>query len=188
MSFRVLCRNNAKIFWALIPFLAWVFALGCATAPKDFDPNVTGPQLIVDPGTIRLGVATLTKTPIVFKGKGFEPRDSVFVSLLGVKKQDATRDVPLAAGEVDENGMFTASVGTLEKVTELLNAEIGSNKELETVIIVKEPPIPEGVYQAKAVSMLSDRVASTELKVKGPTLMDRLKDWLGGLMGKIVKK
>jgi hypothetical protein len=36
--------------------------------------------------------------------------------------------------------------------------------------------------------MLSDREAECTLKVKGPSLIDRIKDWIGVKLGKIVKK
>jgi hypothetical protein len=36
--------------------------------------------------------------------------------------------------------------------------------------------------------MLSDKKAEYILEVKGPSLIDRLKDWIGTLLGKIVKK
>ncbi|MCP4600163.1 MAG: hypothetical protein GY847_06445, partial [Proteobacteria bacterium] len=85
-------------------------------------------------------------------------------------------------------GDFTAKVSMLVKVSELLRAKIGSNKDLQTIIIVTQPPMPEGTYTVKAVSMESDAVAECKLIVKGPSLIDRLKDWIGGLLGKIVKK
>ena len=147
-----------------------------------------GPQISVEPGAIRLGVATLTKTSIVFKGKGFQPEDSVFIKLLGVKKKDQVIDIPIADGNVDQKGYFTAKVGTLVKVGELLRANLGSNEEMENIIIVTQPPIPEGVYTAKAVSMESDKTAQCKLIIKGPSILDRIKDWIGRLLGKIEKK
>lgn len=144
--------------------------------------------MIVEPSTIRLGVATLTKTSIVFRGKDFDPGDSVFINLTGVKKKDKVVDIPIADGNVDKNGDFTAKVGTLAKVGELLRAQIGENKKMKTIIIVTQPPIPEGVYTAKAVSMESDKTAECKLQVKGPSMIDRLKDWLGVMLGKIQKE
>jgi hypothetical protein len=131
----------------------------------------------------------MTKTAIVFKGKGFEPGDSVFVKLLNVYNgKDAVRDIPVADGNVDKAGNFVAKVGILAKVGELLMAKLGSNKKMETVIIVTQPPIPEGVYTARAVSMESDKTAECKLIVKGPSMMDSIMDWLGGVLGKIKKK
>jgi hypothetical protein len=162
--------------------------IGCASSPKEFEPNIAGPQMIVEPDTIRLGVARMKDTKIVFKGKGFQPGDSVFVKLLGVDKNGEKEDVPIADGNVDKFGYFTAEVGTLVKITELLRAKLGSNEKMETIVIITQPPIPEGTYTAKAISMESEIEAQCELVVKGPSLVDRLKDWIGGLMGKIVKK
>ena len=48
--------------------------------------------------------------------------------------------------------------------------------------------MPLGTYTARAISMLSDREAECTLKVKGPSLIDRIKDWIGVKLGKIVKK
>ena len=59
---------------------------------------------------------------------------------------------------------------------------------METIIIITNPPMPAGVYTARAVSMLSDKKAECSLKVKGPSVIDRVKDWLGIKLGKIVKK
>jgi hypothetical protein len=59
---------------------------------------------------------------------------------------------------------------------------------MENIIIITRPPMPVGTYRSKAVSMLSDREAECILKVKGPSLIDRIKDWIGAKLGKIVKK
>ena len=160
----------------------------CATSSKEFDPKITGPQMIVEPETIRLGVAKVMDTQIVFRGKGFQPEDSVFVELLGVKKRGQAVDIPIADGDVDKNGHFSAKVGTLSRVSDLLRAELGENEKGENIIIVTQPPIPKGVYTARAVSMDSDIKAECELVVKGPSLLDRVKDWIGGLLGKIQKR
>jgi hypothetical protein len=107
---------------------------------------------------------------------------------LGVDKNGKKVDVPIADGNVDKNGYFTAQVSTLVKIAELLRAKLGSNEKMETIVIITQPPIPEGTYTAKAVSMESESEAQCELVIKGPSLMDRLKDWIGGLLGKIQKK
>lgn len=172
----------------LISSVFFFMFIGCASSPKEFDPNITGPQMIVDPDTIRLGVARMKDMKIVFKGKGFQPEDSVFVKLLAVDKNGKKVDVPIADGNVDGNGYFTAEVGTLVKFSELLRAKLGSNEKMETIVIITQPPIPEGTYTAKAISMESEREAQCDLLFKGPSLLDRIKDWIGGLMGKIVKK
>jgi hypothetical protein len=178
-----------KLFLGGLVCLVIIFVIsGCAVAPKGFDPKIKEPQMIVEPPEISLGVAKLTKTPIVFKGKGFEPEDSVFIMLIGVKKNGKTVHVPIADGEVDKNGQFTAKVSTHVKVVEFLNAKIGSNKKMETIIIVSQPPIAPGNYTARAVSMLSDKIAVCKLMVKAPSGGDKFKDWMGVRLGKIVKK
>lgn len=183
------CLSNKVSLVGLLISVMMIFVfLGCTSSPKGFDPAVKAPQMIVEPCTISLGVATLAKTPIVFKGKGFQPGDSVFIQLLDVyNRKDKAQDIPVAEGDVDSDGNFTAKVGTLAKVSEILRAQIGSNEKMETVIIVSQPPIPEGVYTAKAISMESDKTAECKLTVKGPSMIDSIKDWLGGLMGKIKK-
>jgi hypothetical protein len=172
----------------LMVTVSLIFAFsGCATAPSTFDKGIEGPQMIVDPQSVSLGVVSLAKTPIVFKGMGFEPEDSVFINLLNVKKGDKMVHIPIAAGDVDKEGRFVASVGTIEKVNELLNAKIGSNEKLETVIIVSGPPIPAGTYTARAVSMESDKIAVCKITFKEPLGFDVLKDLLGQLLGKVKK-
>ena len=170
-------------------FVFFVFLLmGCATAPAKFDPNIKGPQMVVEPGAVNLAVATVTRTPMMFKGKGFEPGDSVFIELLGVKKKGKVVKVPVADADVDKNGNFTAKVSTLVKVTELLRAKLGSGKKMETTIIVTQPTIPPGVYTAKAVSMDSDITAECKWTLEPPSCWGKIKDWIGKQQGKIVKK
>ncbi len=189
MSLKARWFNRALwVRGGLISLVVIFMFIGCASSPKDFDPNISGPQIIVEPDTIRLGVARMKDTKIVFKGKGFQPEDSVFVKLLGVDKNGTKVDVPIADGNVDKSGNFTAEVGTLVKITELLRAKLGSNEKMENIVIITQPPIPTGTYTAKAVSMESDKEAECELVIKGPSLLDSLKDWIGGLMGKIQKK
>ncbi len=174
--------------FVLISLVVTFMFIGCASSPKEFDDTIKGPQMIVEPEAIRLGVAKLKDTEILFRGKGFQPEDSVFIELLGVKEKNKVVNIPIADGNVDEKGNFTAKVSLLVKISELLRAKIGSNEKLETIVIVTQPPIPGGTYTAKATSMESDLTAECQLVVKGPSLMDRFKDWIGGLLGKIVKK
>ena len=161
---------------------------GCTLPEKEFDPSIKGPQMIAHPEIISLGVAALTKTPVVFKGKGFQPEDSVFITLLGVKKGNKTVDLAIADANIDKKGYFVAKVSTLVKVSELLRARIGSNKKMENIIIVTQPPMPAGTYTVRAVSMESDKKAECKFVINKPSLMDRFKDWLGVKLGKIVKK
>jgi hypothetical protein len=179
---------NVYLKMACIFSLAVFMLIGCASSPAGFKGDATGPQLMVEPDTIRLGIAKLSGTQILFKGKRFEPGDSVFVNLVGVKKGGESADIPVADAEVDKDGSFIAEVGILPKMNEILRAKLGSNEKMETVIIVTQPPIPEGVYTARAVSMVSDKTAETLLTVKGPSILDRIKDWIGILLGKIKKQ
>ena len=172
------------LFCVLLIFL---FA-GCAAAPAKFDPNIKGPQMVVEPGCVSLAVATVTGTPMMFKGKGFQPGDSVFVELLGVKKKGKVVKVPVADADVDKNGEFTAKVSILVKVTELLRAKLGSGKKMETTIVVTQPTIAPGVYTAKAVSMDSDITAECKWTMAPPSCWGNIKDWIGKQQGKIIKK
>ena len=55
---------------------------GCSQPVKTLDPGTPGPQLIVNPEAVRLGVAKMKDTKLFFSGSGFEPADSVFINLL----------------------------------------------------------------------------------------------------------
>jgi hypothetical protein len=167
--------------------LAFLFA-GCAAAPATFDPNVKGPQMIVEPGSVGLNVSTVTGTPIMFKGRGFQAGDSVFIEVLGVKKDGKDIKVPIADAEVGPNGEFAAAVSTLAKATELLRAALGSNEKMETTIIISQPTIEPGVYTVKAVSMDSDKTAECKWTLAPPSFWGNFKDWIGEKQGKIIKK
>jgi len=184
-------KNNFKTTLTIISLLIFssIFLIsGCSGAAKTLDKGIKGPQVIVNPGTVRLGVAKMKGTKIVFSGSGFEPGDSVFIQLLNVPVNGKKTDLSIAAADVEKNGTFNATVGILTKISDLLRAKLGSNKKMETIIIVTNPPMPAGAYTARAVSMLSDKKAECTLNIKGPSLIDRLKDWLGVKLGKIVKK
>lgn len=188
-------RLSKEVFLkgGLISIIVIFMVTDCATAQKEFDTKITGPQMIIEPDTIRLGVAKVMGTQIVFMGKGFQPEDSVFISLLGVKTKDQVVDIPIADGDVDNNGYFNVELGSdliamVFKIGVLLRAKSGVNEKGEKFIIISQPPIPEGIYTVRAVSMESDRTAECKLTIKGPSLLDRIKDWIGGLMGKIEKK
>jgi len=161
---------------------------GCSEPVKTLDRGVKGPQIIVNPGTVRLGVAKLRATKFVFSGSGFEPGDSVFINLLNVPVNGKKVDMPVASADIEEDGTFNAKVGTLTKVSDFLRAKIGSNEKMENIIIITRPPMPVGTYTSQAISMLSDRTAECTLNITGPSLIDRIKDWIGGMLGKIVRK
>jgi hypothetical protein len=180
--------NNGYLKGGLFCILLVFLFAGCASAPATFDPNVTGPQMIVDPKSVGLNVATVTGTPVIFKGKGFQPGDSVFIQLLGVKKDGKDVNVPVADANVGPNGEFTAKMETLVKATELLRATLGSNEKMETTIIISQPTIEPGVYTARAVSMDSDKTAECKWTLEPPSCWGNFKDWIGKSQGKIVKK
>ncbi|GAI96405.1 unnamed protein product, partial [marine sediment metagenome] len=95
------------------------------------------------------GKVGLIGTQIVFMGKGFQPEDSVFISLLGVKTKDQVVDIPIADGDVDNNGYFNVELGSdliamVFKIGVLLRAKSGVNEKGEKFIIISQPPIPEG--------------------------------------------
>ena len=179
----------------LISIVIIFMVTGCATAKKEFKPNVKGPQMIVEPETIRLGVAKVMDTQFLLRGKGFQPEDSVFIEILGVKTKDKVVNIPIFDGDVEKDGHFTIETkpgydpaALTFKIGILLRAKTGLNKKGKTMIIVTQPPIPEGVYTLRAVSMESDKTAECKLTIKGPSLLDRTKDWIGGLLGKIEKR
>ena len=188
-------RLSKEVFLksGLISIIVIFMVTGCATAQKEFNTKITGPQMIIEPDTIRLGVARVMKTQFMFKGKGFQPKDSVFVSLLGVKTKDKVVDIPIADGDVDSTGHFNVELDSdltamVFKIGVLLRAKTGLNEKGKKYIIISQPPIPEGIYTVRAVSMESDKTAECKLTIKGPSILDRMKDWIGGLLGKIEKK
>jgi hypothetical protein len=159
--------------------------LGYTYTSESLDPSVSKPQVIVNPETIRLGVAKLAKkTNIIFEGAGFKPGDSIFITLLGPGDTKAI----VAEAPIQPDGTFKAQVGALTKVMEILRGDITFNEKFDNIIVISQPPIPKGVYTAKVTSMLSKVTAETKLTVKGPTIIDNLTDWLGKLTGKIQYK
>ncbi len=182
--------KNKKIagIFTCITIITCLF-MGCAGTPMKFNPDSTAPQLIVDPPSIRLGIARLlNSTQLVFQGQGFHPGDSVFINLVGVEKDGETTDVPIAEAVVEADGRFTAEVQKLVKITELLRGDTELDDQMEMYVLISRPPLPAGTYTVRAESMESDKKAECQLVVKDPSLGDRFKDWVGGLLGKIKKK
>jgi len=161
---------------------------GCSAGPQTFNPDIAGPQLIVNPDSVSLGAASLMGEKVVFGGLGFAPEDSVFITVLG---PDETK-VVVADGKVDAGGKFTAPIGTLAKVTGILKGNVSgtyaADGKYNQFVVITQPSIPAGVYTAEATSMSSDKTAQTKLTFKKPSIIDRLKDWLGKRMGKIQDK
>ena len=157
---------------------------GCSTPPKKLDPSVSGPQLIVNPECIRLGVVRMRDTNIVFEGSGFKPGDSVLITLTG------PNDTKVVAAEapIQKDGTFKAVVPPLTKIMEFLRADVTFDEKFQNVVVISQPPIPKGVYTAKVESMFSKQTAETKLTVKGKTVIDSFKDWIGKLKGRIQYK
>ncbi len=175
--------------WTGLLLLTFLTVMGCSNTPKTLDRSITGPQVIVNPESIRLGVAKLMDTVIVFEGSGFKPGDSIFITLLGPNETKAI----VAEAPIQPDGTFKAELGKssiakLTKAMEILRADIVPNEKFEPVVVISQPPIPKGVYTVKVTSMLSPLTAETKLLVKGPTLLDSVMDWIGKLTGKIEYK
>jgi hypothetical protein len=161
---------------------------GCATAPKTLNPAISGPQLIVNPDSISLGVATLSGTAIVFEGSGFKPDDSVFIALSGPSEAD----VVVADGKVGTDGKFKATVSTLAKVTGILKGTVSGkyapDGKYDQFIVITQPPIPAGTYTARATGMLYNQTAETTIVIKNPSDRDIGMDHLAIVAGKLVDK
>ena len=170
-------------FLGFITFAFLIVLSGCASPPKKLDPSISGPQVIVNPETIRLGVAKMLDTKIVFEGSGFKPKDSIYIELLGPKQTKLV----VAEALIQTEGTFKAEVSKLTKITEFLRADASFEieKKYKEFVIVTQPPIPEGIYTAKVACMMSDLIAETKLTVKSPSIVDRTKDLLGKMLGKI---
>ena len=179
----------AIFFITVLILTAGLFFLsGCKGANK-LNPKVSDPQIIVNPDTIRLGVAHVTKTEIVFQGSGFQPDDSVFISLIG---PDDIK-VVVADSRVYPDGKFTAKVTPLAKITGILKVSItgtfAADGRYNQILVITQDPIPAGTYTAVATGMLSNQKAEVQLTIGKPNLIDNIKDWLGKKAGKIqVKK
>lgn len=176
-------------YWSLMMLVSFLIVSGCSNTPKTLDRSVTGPQVIVNPESIRLGVAKLMDTIIVFEGSGFKPGDSMFITLIGPNETKAI----VAEGPIQPDGTFKvelgkSSINKLTKAMEILRADIVANEKFEPVVVISQPPIPRGVYTVKVTSMLSPLTAETKIHVKGPTIIDSVMDWIGGLTGKIKHK
>jgi hypothetical protein len=177
-------KEKKIIFWRVMVLTCLIIVWGCTSTPKTLDPSVSGPQVIVNPETIRLSVSKLKDTNIVFEGSGFKSGDSVLVTLLGPTETK----VFVAEAPIKPDGTFKAAVPPLTRFMEILRADVTFDEKFQNVVVISQPPIPEGVYTAKAGSMISKQTAETKLTVKGPTVIDSLKDWIGGLTGKIKHK
>lgn len=165
-----------------------LFALlipSCTSDSPKFNPDISGPQMLADPPTIRLGVATLMNTDVIFRGQGFNPEDSFAIDLINDKGKIVIEY--FAVGSVDEKGKFSAEVDKMIKINGIFNAKLVVNDKGDFVPEISRPPIPEGIYTAKYNSMKTNLKAECKLSIKGPSIGDKIKDRLGIFMGKIKK-
>jgi hypothetical protein len=179
--------SQKKVVLSSLMILACLIIVsGCSSPPKKLDPSIKGPQLIVNPECVRLGVVKMRDTNIVFEGAGFNAQagDSVLITLTGPNETK----VIAAEAPIQSDGTFKAVVPPLTKIMEFLRADVTFNEKFENVVVISQPPIPKGVYTAKVESMMSKQTAETKLTVKGKTVIDSLKDWIGKLTGKIQYK
>jgi hypothetical protein len=179
--------SQKKVILSSLMILACLIIVsGCSSPPKKLDPSISGPQLIVNPETVRLGVVKMRDTNIIFEGSGFQAKsgDSVLITLIGPNETK----VIAAEAPIQQNGTFKAAVPPLTKIMEFLRADVKFDEKFENVVVISKPPIPKGVYTAKVQSMLSKQTAETKLTVKGKTVIDSFKDWIGKLKGRIQYK
>ncbi|MCP4115595.1 MAG: hypothetical protein GY737_09350 [Desulfobacteraceae bacterium] len=177
----------------LIVFLILISLSGCSAeknGPALFSIYDSSPQVIVEPASISLGVAALLDTKVVFKGRGFRPRDSVNIKLLPLKDDitEAESSIPIATGYTDKEGNFSAKIEKLVKISELLKADVTLNDNMEPIVILDAPPINEGVYIVLVESLNYGSMAEDQLTFKAPDFMDRLKDRIGEARGLIVRR
>ena len=177
--------NQLRVIVSRLMILVCLIAVsGCASPPKTLDPSVSGPQMIVNPETVRLGVVKMRDTNIAFEGSGFKPGDSVLITLTGPSETK----VIAAEAPIQKDGTFKAVVAPLTKIMEFLKADVTFDEKFQNVVVISQPPIPKGVYTAKVESMVSKQTAETKLTVKGKTAIDSFKDWIGKLKGRIQNK
>jgi hypothetical protein len=178
-------KNVNRLFsFLFLMFLSAFLFSGCSSK-NTLDTNLKEPQVVVNPDTIRLGVATLAKTQIVFNGSGFTPGESILIEMLNVPVEDQKIELAIANAQVGDDGTFVAEVGTITKISEFMRAQIDA---INNVIIITGQPMPVGTYDVRVSSLMSKNTAKCTLTVEGPSIIDRLKDWLGEKLGKIVRK
>ena len=161
-----------------------LFSTGCSGPSHRLDASLSGPQLVVNPDTLRLGVAKVMKTVVVFEGMGFEPAEKVMVVLTG--SQAANRDmvIPMGFGAAGPQGRFAIEVDKKMKIYNLLKADVTFG-EKGAIVLVSEPPVPAGAYEAKATGYKSGQSATCRLTLAPPSFVDRVKDRIARLLGKI---
>ncbi|MDI6725340.1 MAG: hypothetical protein QMD32_00115 [Smithellaceae bacterium] len=182
------CLKRIRLL-VLAAVVLFVFTLGCASPPKVLDRAIPGPQVVMNPQMIPLGAAKLMGTDFIFDGSGFDPGDTVFISLIG--KPDI--NVSLALAKVAQDGTFRAEMGqaqsaSIAKLTGILRAASRTNEKMQSVLVLTQPTIPKGAYTIRASSLMTAKTAETPVAVSGPSIIHSLMDMIGGILGKIEDK
>ena len=175
------CRSVFFLF-AVLALLS--LAAGCGGPVHRLDETLAGPQLVVNPDVLRLGVAKVLKTDIVFSGAGFSPEEKIMVVLRGDDPGTKDAVVPLGYGTADARGRFTVTVEKKMKIYNLLNADVTFG-EKGAIVLVSGPPVPAGDYTARATGYSSDRRAACTMTLAPPSFFDRIKDRIARMLGKI---
>ncbi len=182
-------RSMVKIGFIFVATI--MLSIGCSSGSKSlkaFDENIKNPQLIVAPETISLGVATIMGTDIIFKGRGFGPKEKIMLVLRGIDEKNKEVEITLGFGKTGEDGNFTEEVDKMSKVFNILRADAEFLPDDKKVLLISIPPIPGGIYEATAVGNISDRKAKCTLTFQDPTIMDKIKDFVGRVfLGKMKK-
>jgi hypothetical protein len=179
----------SKKLYLLAAFVLFVFILGCASPPKVLDRAFPGPQVVMNPQVIPLGVAKLMGADFIFDGSGFTSGDTVFISLIG--QPDVNVSVALA--KVAQDGTFQAEMGQsspakIAKITGILRANAITNEKMQPVIVLTQPTIPAGTYTIRASSLMTARTAETTAVVARPSILNRIMDSIGEMLGSIDDK
>jgi hypothetical protein len=169
----------------MLVFLVILLVSACASAPKTFDEAGSDPQILMVPETLRLGIARVLGTDMVCRGRGFAPGERVFVQMTGIEDANREEEIGLCSADADDQGCFTATVESSNKIFSILHASLLPRKKGLAVRSV-DPPIPTGVYLVTAEGLSSKNKAESRMRLTGPSIGDRIKDWLGGKLGKIV--
>jgi hypothetical protein len=181
-------RGFSPNAWLVVILTALcLFPVACGDTPQTFDETSTAPQVIIEPSSLSLSVASVMGTDIICQGRGFDPKERVFVQ---IKIKDAGGDdfeIGLCSGDTDDKGNFEAPVESANKVFSLLNASLEPTKE-NLALKVSGPPIQAGEYDVMVEGLTSRKKATTQIAMTEPGIIDSIKDWLGVKTGKIIKE
>lgn len=177
-------------FLLIFVVLFSLVVLGCTTkTPKMPDRSFKGPQVVINPQEVPLGVASLMGMEMIIEGAGFRPQDTVLIWLIGEKDIK----VPITNAKVGEDGTFSVKFGKslqdiLVKVSEILRASMRTNEKSQTVLVITQEPIPKGSYKLRAENVIEPQMAETPVELVDPPFTGRIKDRIGKMLGKIEDK